>query len=260
MKKYYDVIKIEFRNQLIYIPAFLIKNIFFIVIMLIFYTLWRVVYSSGGFNGLFTLKQMVWYLTFTECIELSKSTIYWDVQSEVKGGEIAYTISRPYNYNLFQVAKSMGTSLVKLIPLLIMGFIIASVLVGVLPGYFKALPFGIVILVGGIILNTVWYLIIGLLSFWVEDAFPFLLLLQKVIFIFGGLFFPIDFLPDWAQGIAEVLPFTYSAYWPAKVMVDFDFSTFFYVVRGQVFWIFALLGVAALIYRSAVRRLHVQGG
>ncbi len=260
MRKYLDVMRTEFRNQLIYIPAFMLKNLFFIVIMMIFYVLWKFVYSSGEFSGAFSLNQMIWYLTFTECIELSRSRIYWDVQDEVKSGAIAYSMGRPYSYNIFQISRSLGTSFVKIIPLIIMGYIIANVLVGRLPGYFKALPLGILLIVGGVILNTIWNLIIGLLSFWVEDAFPFLLVLQKVIFVFGGMFFPIEFLPSWARGAAKILPFTYSAYWPAKVMVDFDLKTFLYVFRGQFFWIFALLGIATLIFRTAVRRLHVQGG
>ena len=98
--------------------------------MFIFFALWSVVYSSGGFDGAFTLNQMIWYLTITECIELSKSRIYWDVQDEVKSGSIAYTIGRPYNYNLFHIFKSMGTSLIKIVPLLIMGFVIAIILGG----------------------------------------------------------------------------------------------------------------------------------
>lgn len=260
MRKYIHVINTEFRNQLAYIPAFVLKNIFFIVIMLIFYTLWKVIYGTEGFTGVFTFTQMIWYLTFTECIELSKSTIYWDVESEVKGGSIAYSLSRPYSYNLFQISRSLGTSLVKLIPLLVLGFTIGFVLVGLLPGYFKALPLGLIVVVGGITLNTIWYLIVALQSFWVEDAFPFLIVLQKITFVFGGLFFPIDFLPEWLQGAAKILPFTYSAYWPAKIMVDFDFGTFLYVLRGQIIWIFVLLGIAAIIFKSAVRRLHVQGG
>ncbi len=260
MRKYFDILSTELKNQVAYIPSFMLRNIFFIVIMLIFFALWSVVYSSGGFNGMFTLNQMIWYLTITECIELSKSRIYWDVQEEVKSGSIAYTIGRPYNYNLFQIFKSLGTSLIKIVPLLIMGFVIAFILVGFLPNYFKALPFGLIVIIGGVILNTIWYLIIGLFSFWVEDAFPFLLILQKLTFIFGGFFFPLEFLPKWSQGIVKVLPFSYSAYWPGKVVVDYDINTFIYVVKGQFIWTVVLLGAASLIFNSAVRRLHVQGG
>lgn len=260
MKKYFDVLITEFKNQLVYIPAFMLKNIFFIIIMWIFFTLWKVVYSRGNMDGIFSLEQMIWYLTFTECIELSKGRVYWDVQDEVKSGSIAYTLSRPYSYNVYQLSRTMGSSLVKLIPLLIMGYIIATIMVGHLPGYFTSILPGLFVLIGGIVLTSLWNLIIGLCSFWVEDAFPFLLVLQKIIFIFGGLFFPIEFLPDWGQGLAKLLPFTYSAYWPAMVMVNFNIDIWLRVLVGQIFWIFFLLGMAQFLFKTAVRRLHVQGG
>lgn len=260
MKKYIDILQTEFKNQLVYIPAFMLKNIFFIIIMWIFFTLWKVVYSSGNMQGIFTLKQMIWYLTFTECIELSKGRVYWDVQDEVKSGSIAYTLSRPYSYNLYQLSRTIGESLVKLMPLLVMGYIIATIMVGTLPRYFSIILPGLLVLIGGMVLTSLWNLIIGLCSFWVEDAFPFLLVLQKIIFIFGGLFFPIEFLPNWGQGLAKVLPFTYSAYWPAMVMVDFSTKIWLRVVLGQMFWIVTLFMFAQLLFAMAVKRLHVQGG
>lgn len=260
MNKYLFILKTECKNQLAYIPSYIIKNLFFIVLMLIFYTLWSVVYGSDGFTSNITLVQMIWYLSFTESIELSKSRVFWDVQGEVKGGAIAYTLSRPYSYNLFHLSRAMGTSLIKLIPIFILGFLVSMVLVGPLPGYIKALPFGLILIVLGIVLTNLWNIIVALISFWVEDAFPFIIALQKMIFVIGGMFFPIEFLPSWAQGWAKVLPFTFSAYWPAKVFIDFDFNTFTYVVLGQLFWIGVLIIIATLIFRSAVRRLHVQGG
>lgn len=260
MRKYLNVISTEFRNQLAYIPSFLLSNLFFVVIMLIFFTLWKVVYSSDQFSGVFTLTQMIWYLIFTESIELSKSKLYWDVEEEVKGGAIAYSLTRPYSYNLLQLSKSLGTSLVKLIPILLIGMVLGFILVGGLPGIAKVLPLGILVLVGGIIVSTLLYLIVSLQSFWVEDAFPVYLVLQKITFVFGGLFFPIEFLPEWLQEPAKVLPFTYCAYWPAKVIVDFDINSYLFVLHGQVIWIFILLGIASLIFKSAVRSLHVHGG
>ncbi|MBN2617688.1 MAG: ABC-2 family transporter protein, partial [Spirochaetales bacterium] len=151
-------------------------------------------------------------------------------------------------------------SLVKLLPLILIGFFIAFFMVGLLPDYFKILPLGFLTLVGGVILNSLWFLIIGLCSFWLEDAFPFLLVFQKIIFIFGGLFFPIEYLPDWSQPIVRILPFTFSAYWPAKVMIDFSFNKYFFVLSGQIIWIVILFFISVVIFRSAVRRLHVQGG
>ncbi len=260
MRKYREIFKYSVRDQLAYLPSFLGRNMFFIIIIFVFYSLWTVIYKNNPVIGGLTIVQTLWYLTFTETIELSKSKIMHQVQEEVKDGTIAYALSRPYSYIIFKLSRSMGESIIKIFPLLTEGFLLAALFCGFLPGYFRALPFGLVLIAGGLLLNTLWHLIIGLLAFWTEEVSPFYWILQKVIFILGGMFFPIDFFPERLQGISKVLPFSFSAYWPAYTFVNFSFPVFFKALSGQIIYITILFSAAVLLFKSAVRRLHVQGG
>ncbi|MBN1411612.1 MAG: hypothetical protein JW969_12260, partial [Spirochaetales bacterium] len=99
-----------------------------------------------------------------------------------------------------------------------------------------------------------------LLAFWMEEVTPFYWILQKLIFILGGMFFPIHFLPHWLQQTARYLPFAFSAYWPGIVMVDFSFESFYTGAAGQAVYIIILSGLAMVLFGLGKRRIHVQGG
>jgi len=260
MRKYLKIFSCTVRDQFVYIPAYLIGNIFFVVVLFVFFSLWNVIYADQALIAGLTITQTLWYLSFAESIELSKARVFMQIQEEVKEGSIAYSLGRPYSYNGFKIARSLGESLVKVIPILILGFIVCTLFTGVLPGYWSALPFGLILITGAVLLNIMWGIIIGLLAFWTEEVMPFYWILQKLIFIGGGMFFPIDFFPEWIQGAAKIAPFAFSAYWPAITMVNFSFENFRIALTGQLIYIAILGFVAYLIFKTALKKLHVQGG
>jgi ABC-2 type transport system permease protein len=260
VRKYFRIFAYAARDQMVYMPSFLVRNIFFVVIVFTFWSLWRVVFAGRPTLAGFSMVQMLWYLTFTETIELSKSRSLFQIQEEVKDGTLAVTLSRPYSYVLFHLARAMGESCVKIIPLLAEGYILATLFVGPLPGYFLALPCGLLILALGLLITNTWLILINLLSFWSEEVTPFYWIIQKLIFILGGLFIPIDLFPGRLSGIARLLPFSFSAYWPAVTMVSFSIETFLTGLAGSAFYAVALGGLAALLYSRGKRRVCAQGG
>lgn len=260
MRKYAVVARLAARDQFIYLPSYLARSAFFVVVMFIFYSLWRVVYANQVSMAGFTMVQALWYLTFTEAIELSKSRIFQPISEEVKDGTVAYSVNRPYSYPLYWLTRGMGESLVKLIPILILGFLVALLFVGPLPGYARAFPAGLLVITLGILLGLLWQTVIGLLAFWFEEVAPFYWILQKLVFVLGGLFIPIDFFPEFIQPFARYSPFSFSAYWPASTMVDYSAERFLTTVVGQVGYITLLGFTTGVIFRAAVQKMHAHGG
>ena len=259
-RKYARIFSFAARDQAVYLPAFLVRNLFFVVIVFVFWSLWRAVYSGRDALGGLSLVQMIWYLTFTETIELSKSRVLYQVQEEVKDGTLAVTLTRPYSYLLSHLSRAMGESLVKLCPLLVEGGLLAALMVGPLPGYLRALPMGLVLIAAGSLVTNLWLLTIGLLAFWTEEVAPFYWIIQKFIFIVGGMFIPINLFPSWLAGVAKALPFAFSAYWPAYTMVSHSSRAFLTGLCGALLYIAALGGLASLLFALGRRRVQAQGG
>lgn len=260
LRKYRKIFTCTLRDQLHYIPAFLLQNFFLVIILFIFFSLWRVVYADKVLVAGLSLNQVLWYLTFTETIELSKSRSFIQIQDEIKDGSIAYALGRPYSYVAFTIVKAMGEAAVRVGPIFLEGSLVAWLLIGGLPDFWLHLPLVLLVVPGGILLTTLWGVNIGLLAFWTEEVAPFYWILQKLIFILGGMFFPLDFFPRWIQGTARMLPFAFSAYWPGITMVNYTFKNLKITLTGQLVYCLVLILCAGGTYRAAVRKMHVQGG
>jgi ABC-2 type transport system permease protein len=263
IRKYALILRVSARDQLIYLRSVIVRNLFFVLVYFIFFNLWRAVYGSGEGTTViagFTMAQVLWYFSFTEAVELSRSRIIDPLQTEVKDGTVAYGLGRPYSYVLFWVAKGLGESVVKVIPILVLGGLLGLAFVGPLQGYWGALPFGFLLIIGGIVLGLFIQVTIGLLAFWFEEVLPFYWITQKLVFILGGMFFPVDFFPDWLQGFSKHSPFAFVTYWPARTMVDFTPRTFAFAATGQLIYGGLLALLAFAVFRTAARRVSVQGG
>jgi ABC-2 type transport system permease protein len=260
MRKYVRVFSYAVRDQVVYLPAFLARNVFFVVIVFIFWSLWKVVYAGRPTLAGLGMAQTLWYLTFTETVEMSKSRVLFQVQEEVKDGTLAVTLSRPWSYPLFHLSRAMGESVVKIVPLLLEGLLLGMLFVGPLPGYLRALPMGLPLLVMGLAITNLWMLLIGLAAFWMEEVSPFYWVVQKLVFIMGGLFLPINFFPGWLAGVARALPFAFSAYWPAYTMVTGSRDAFLTGLAGGLGYLALLGACVALLYSLGRRRVHAQGG
>jgi ABC-2 type transport system permease protein len=260
LRKYARILWFSARDQFAYLPAFLVRNLFFVVIVFIFWSLWRVVFAGKAVIAGLTLVQTLWYLTFTETVELCKGRIFVQVQEEVKDGTLAVMLCKPYSYALFHLSRAMGESMVKILPILAEGALLGILIVGPLPGYLLSLPLGIVLIVAGLLLTNLWMLLLGLIAFWTEEVSPFYWIVQKLVFILGGLFIPIDLFPAWLGGIARWLPFAFSAYWPAYAIVSGSGRAFLTGLLGAAAYTVVLGCGVALLFALGRRRVHAQGG
>jgi ABC-2 type transport system permease protein len=260
MKKYLRIFRYAARDQLMYLPTFLIRNLFFVVIVFTFWSLWKVIFAGRGALAGLTITQTLWYLTFTETIELSKSRVLFQVQEEVKDGTLTVTLSRPYSYPLFHLSRAMGESVVRIVPILLEGTILCTLMVGPLASLLPTLPQGLLLIVMGVAVTNLWMLLIGLLAFWLEEVTPFYWIVQKLIFILGGLFLPIDLFPGWLAGIARVLPFAFSAYWPAYTIVSGSGAAFITGFVGASLYIIVLVGAVLFLFSLGRKRVHAPGG
>lgn len=84
--------------------------------------------------------------------------------------------------------------------------------------------------------------------------------MQKLVFVLGGLFIPVDMFPDRLARIARALPFAFSAYWPASVIVAFSPARFLTALSGALSYVVALSALVAALFALGRRRVQAQGG
>src|SRR4051812_36434523 len=81
-------------------PAELIGRVaFFFMILGVFSALWGAVGQNGAGPAAANARSaMVWYLAITEWVLLSAPMLHFEIEAEVRRGDVAYQIARPVSY------------------------------------------------------------------------------------------------------------------------------------------------------------------
>jgi ABC-2 type transport system permease protein len=260
--KYTSVLRITAIAALVYRGDVLIRLVAMALILFIFVQLWTTTYRSAGITSLagFTLHDIIWYLVVTETVVLSASRVAVRIDEEVKSGELAYVLLRPYSYVGYHLAAYWGEAALRLPVNIVLGGLIALAAVGPPSVSAAACAAAALAIVLGLTLNFLIEASIGLLAFWFEDTVPFFWIYQKLVFTVGGLFLPLALLPGPLAAIASKLPFAAVTYAPARIFVGFATDVALEQLALQLGWVAAFAAIAALIYGRAVRKVSIHGG
>jgi ABC-2 type transport system permease protein len=260
LKKYLLVAKTSLQNSLAYASNFIVDTFFYAFILFIFLQLWKVIYGSGDMISGYTLNQMIWYCVVTEMITHCGSNVFGELNSDIKGGNIAYLLNKPYHYVTYQLSNSLGQIAVKFVLNGVAAIVIGLVYIGPLKGFAAAsLPFVLLSILLGLLLNFFILAAVGLTAFWLEENRAFYWILQKLVFMLG-MFLPIEFFPEELERIVRTLPFPYITYGPAKLAVDFSSAKCVEILSMQAMYLLVFLAVSFLLYAKGVKKLNVNGG
>ncbi|RIK30328.1 MAG: ABC transporter permease [Anaerolineae bacterium] len=261
MKKYLSILSMQIINSLAYPGDFVGRSVSIATFIFIFAGLWGTTYTLAGtdtINGL-TVHNMIWYFMMAETLELGRPRINRTISEQVKNGEVAYILNKPYNFILYHFSAGLGDGIVRMSLNLIVGSAVAWILAGAPPalmGWLMAL----VTMIGAWILHFCFMALIGLAAFVVEETNSFELIYQKFVFILGGFLIPLDMFPAWLQKIAYALPFPYMMYAPARLFVKPDMDLFWQMLTGQIIWVVVFVALLSFVYQRSERFLTINGG
>lgn len=263
MKKYLNIMKTTFNDTLQYSSSLIFRFIGFAVVMSVLISLWNFLYSDPNtlIKG-YSFNQMIWYLLLAEIITFgSGSKVATDeIKNNIKSGNIAYQVTKPYNYIVFTICKYLADTFIRFILFLIVAVILGLTFAGPIEGFnpislIPAIPvFFFAVLIFGMV-----RILISLSAFWVEDSHPFQMVYQKFILIFGVLF-PLEMFPKVIQTIIKFTPIYGVSYGPAKLLIDFNLDILISVFISQIITIIVVSILLAIIYRRGVKKLNVNGG
>lgn len=263
MKKYFYIYKFELMSNLNYIFNNVVSFLGYLMIIYVFYNLWKYIYSNPSelING-YSMNDMIWYVSITELLwSISGGRgLCKKIANDVKGGNIAYNLNKPYSYINYSLASYLGSITIKSIIYTILSLLLGYLLIGNFPSIsFIGILVTFVSCLFSIIIGTLINIFIGLFSFIVEDSNPFYWLYSKLILILGTMF-PIEFFPLWAQRILNYSPIFVLSYGPARLFVQYNDVLVFRVIIVQLLYLIFAYVICLLMYRKGVRKLNANGG
>lgn len=260
--KYFAVFRIALKNQWAYIGEAAVRSIFLVIIMYVFAQLWSTTYASTGNSVLagYDVRSVVWYLAVTEAIVMGTPRLVSTLSEEIKQGDIAYRLTKPVNYVLYNYAQFLGEATVRVLLNLVIGASVAIAFFGFPNLSWVAVGTFVLAVLLAITMQFTLNMGISLLLFWIEDGKGLDLIASRMVMILGGMMIPLPLFPKWLADICLWLPFQVVAYLPANTLVNFRPEQIASELLRAGMWTLLFATACALLYRKGVRQLHVQGG
>lgn len=263
MKKYLYIYKSEIMSNLQYISNILVGFIGYIIMIFIFLNLWNYMYDNPDelING-YNKSQMIWYVIITEiiwsCVKGRK--FCKKIIDDVRSGNIAYNINKPYSYIGYSIASHLGESTLRGILYLPMAIVLGIIFIGTIPALNILQIIVIMLIISlSVTISSLIIILIGLLSFVIEDANPVYWIYSKIVLMIGTIF-PVEYFPAALQPIINISPIYVTSYGPAKLFVDFNWNTCKTVLIAQIIYIIITYTLCVLMYKKGVKKLNVNGG
>jgi ABC-2 type transport system permease protein len=179
--KYVALMQVSLINRLAYAGDALARASFMAMVLFIFSQLWRQALPGGSDMAGFTASQMVWYLMVTESLALSRPAIEGAITEDVKSGNIAYQLIRPYGYVGYYLSLAMGEFLLRWPVNLLTGALLALMLAGAPSQSGACIFLSLLSAFGGAILSFLFTIGLALTASAMEYRASFI---SQVVFMF----------------------------------------------------------------------------
>lgn len=241
-------------------PILIGRVMFYLLILVVLGALWEKV-SAEQVTPLAQMLPpggLVVYIGVTEWVTLSVIGIEWRLEDDIRNGGLEPYLLRPKAYLLQRVAPALGETMVRGVVLGVAGLAALAMSGRSLPapGAWPAL-----LVLGGLgcILGMLLYVLVGLAAFWMRRVQPAMLIMQKLVFLLGGLVAPISLYPDWLFDFAKATPFGAHLYWVGVQALTPSLGLFWTGIGWQVLWITVLAALCALLWRAGLRKALKEG-
>lgn len=259
MNKYISVLKIRVLEALQYRMDIIFQGIGSCIYTFALYHLWKAIYLEQTI-GTFTLLALTWYTLLGQAIRSAGGKPVKEISKTIQDGTIVSFINKPLNYLWLQAGTQMGKGLFKSISSILLGGIMLTFLIGIIPLKLIFLVPVLIAITLGIFINFLIGFALSTSAFWIEDANPIHWVYDKTVFILGGFLFPLEILPGVLQSIASKLPTAFFIYYPAKLAVQFSWNLFFHTIIGQAIYIILLIIIGQILLKKGLKNMSVNGG
>ena len=262
MRLYWEVAKRSFQRQLAYRAATLaglVTNSFFGYLRgAVFMTLFATRPEVAGWD----VRDALTYTWLTQAmIMIVQLWGWWEVTDNIKSGDVASDLAKPFDYYTFWLARDLGRAVYHLLargqPTFLIGFLFYDLLLPPTPLIWLLLA---VTLIFAVVMSFAFRFIVNVAAFWLLDTRGLATVMGGMIFL-SGFMVPVAFLPGWLQTVVGWLPFTAIVMLPIEVYLGKVTGLALLAELGRLaVWAVILIAAGRLVLAVGERRLVVQGG
>src|SRR5208283_1256724 len=205
-------------------------------------------------------KDLTAYFLATLIVRLmTGSWVVWEMNMEIRGGEMAMRLLRPIHPFLAYACDNLAA--VPIRALLVLP-IAAAALFWAGPEHLARDPahwaIALVAVVGAWALTFAAMIAIGSLGFFWESSLALYELWLGAFFIFSGYLMPLELFPGWLRGATWWMPFRYTLAFPVEAMLGRgSVAAALRSLVAQWAWVLGLLASAHVLWRRGTSRYAV---
>jgi ABC-2 type transport system permease protein len=243
-----------------------VANYFFMVGMIAEPVIYLVVWSTiarqqgGAVGGITPGEFAAYYIVWTLVRNMNFVSVgAWE--SRVRTGELSGQLLRPLHPIHYDIGYFAGWKIVVIILWLPIALVLSLLFqpdLSVRP--IDVAVFGFAIW-GAYLVRTVTYAVLGMVTFWTTRVGPIVQLVMTLELLLSGRLVPLSLMPDWAQKLADVLPFKWTFGFPIEALVGrLPELELLAGLVTQLLWIAVGAIGFRIAWRFAVRRYSAVSG
>lgn len=231
--------------------------------MALVYFLWRSIYRDAEMIRGMTFNQAFVYLALANSIfVLFKTWTDWMISRRIIDGTIIMDLIKPMDFQLQMLSRSTGFALSNCMAISLPSALMLLLVFRAEIPLAVGLAFFPLALVLAFLISFTFDYVVGLSSFFTQSLWGISMTKEILITLLSGALIPLQFFPENARRLLQLLPFQAIYHIPLSLVTSPDLSVTdcLRLLGIQALWVVILFILSRLFFRQAIRVLTVSGG
>lgn len=266
MKKFWEIVKINYKSLIQYKWTFAMSLLAQPFVMVVNYLVFSGIYSYIGHGQIkgYDMEQMVWFYT----ANLLVNGFVWnnavgEMSYKIRSGDFSGDLLRPMSVFTYGLSGMMASRMIAILMDFLPGLVVYSL---ILPPSFltpaSMLRF-VLMMIPTFFLSYLLSFLVGLCAMVIKNDTSLQAVSGVLIAFAGGSLVPMEFYPGWLEGLMDFLPYKYIYYYPIQIFLN-KCDGNIWEMWGKIFcvqciWLLVLYLLYRLVWGWAVKRYCAVG-
>jgi ABC-2 type transport system permease protein len=252
----------QLKLETAYVGWYWAQLVSFLIQLVILYSLWTAVYGQRSEIAGLTASEMLTYAVIAWLLGQYVYGVGAELAVEVRDGNVAVELLRPYDMLHKMVALDFGRVLSSMVRDALPVWVIAFLFFGIAaPVSWEATLLFMLSALLGMLIGAQMDLMIGVLSFYLVYVWGLRVLREAIFRFFTGALVPLALFPDWLMSISKFLPFQHMVHVPVSIYIGkISGWAVLEALLLQVVWLFIVVTFIRICWRIALRKVTIFGG
>jgi len=266
IKGWFDIYTTTMRIAVAEQFQYRVANYFYMIGMVAEPVIYLVVWSTvaeqqggevGGFTpGDFAAYYIVWTLVRNMNIALTP----WAWEERIKQGQLSTFLLKPMHLIHFDIAFLAGWKVVVIVLWLPLAAFLSLLFHPTFNASVQSVVVFFVAIWGAYLIRSLELWSLGMVTFWTTRVGPVFDVFFTAELLLSGRLVPLALMPDWAQQLANYLPFKWTFSFPIEALVgNLSTTDLLSGLAIQAFWVGLGTVLMAMVWRGAVKRYTAVG-